>query len=328
MAGFWHLSHHQLHDSNGLPVAGARARFFSAETSAVITVYQDYGLTNPHGDPVVSNSMGVFPPVFFDEDDAFYRQRITDATGTVITGTDVGTIPIIGPTGGGTVTTVDENAIFTTGMPLWMPGTGTKTGWVRLNARTIGDATSGASERANADVQTMYEYLYATFSDAICPVLTGRGANVAADWVAHKQLTLLDMRGRGAFGLADMGNSAINRIKTSYFDVGSNIIGGSSAGQDDLAILQGNIPAYTLSHTLGISGSITAPETIVTTTNKDNNIQNTGGALNDVPKGVTLRAGSAFALNGTVTGSVTSNGSGNAFETVPPLMVGTWYMRL
>lgn len=97
MAGFWHLSHHQMRDPNGRVYAGAKANFFEAATLNRITVYQDYGLGTAHPNPVEANSSGIFPPVFLDEADGFYRQSITTSGGVIIPGTNVGTLPIIGP---------------------------------------------------------------------------------------------------------------------------------------------------------------------------------------------------------------------------------------
>jgi len=64
-------------------------------------------------------------------------------------------------------------------MPFY--GTGVRSGFVRANGRTIGSATSGATERANADAQALFEYLWNT--DANLAVSTGRGASSNADWV-------------------------------------------------------------------------------------------------------------------------------------------------
>jgi hypothetical protein len=49
-------------------------------------------------------------------------------------------------------------------------GTGVLSGFVRCNARTIGSATSGGTERQNADTQALFEYLWNT--DANNPVMT------------------------------------------------------------------------------------------------------------------------------------------------------------
>lgn len=69
------------------------------------------------------------------------------------------------------------------------------TGWVRIHGGTIGKAGSGATERANADTQPLYELLWAIDNDIDFPVSGGRGASAASDFAAGKQLTLPDFRG-------------------------------------------------------------------------------------------------------------------------------------
>lgn len=75
-------------------------------------------------------------------------------------------------------------------------------GWIIANDGTIGDAASGASTRANADCQALFTLLWTKYSNAICPVSGGRGANAAADWAAHKKIQTGFLAGRilGATG--------------------------------------------------------------------------------------------------------------------------------
>jgi hypothetical protein len=61
--------------------------------------------------------------------------------------------------------------------------------WILLDGRTIGDASSGAGW-ADADAQDLFVFLWNHCSNAVCPVSSGRGANAAADWAAHKTLTI------------------------------------------------------------------------------------------------------------------------------------------
>lgn len=209
MAGFWSQSNSQIHDLNGRPLIGARAFFFLAGTLTPLTPYGSYnlGAVNALPNPVESNGAGFFPSVFLDEADEFYRVRITSATGVIIY--DVDGIPIIGPNasgGGGSETPVNPDAVMTTGDMVLRYGTGLRSGFVRANGRTVGSSTSGASERANADVQGLYEHLWG--ADTALVVSGGRGASAAADWAANKPLALPDFRGRTPIGLDTMGNIA------------------------------------------------------------------------------------------------------------------------
>ena len=71
---------------------------------------------------------------------------------------------------------------------------------------TIGDATSGASNRANADTQALYLLLWANISNTWCAVSGGRGATALADFNAHKTMRLPQALGRSiAIGGAGAG---------------------------------------------------------------------------------------------------------------------------
>jgi microcystin-dependent protein len=213
MAGFWNLSQQQIYDENGKPMIGARAYFYAAATTTPIATYQsfDLGLVNKQPNPVITDGYGRWPSVYFDEADGFYRVRVTTAQGVVVF--DVDGIPIIGPAGGGgggSVTPVDPDGVARTGDTKARYGEGFESGWARMNGRTIGSATSGASERANSDTQPLFEWLWN--SDPNLVVLGGRGASAAADWASNKQMTLPDFRGRVQIGHDVMGNIAANVV--------------------------------------------------------------------------------------------------------------------
>ena len=208
MSGYWPQSRSQIHDLNGKPLVSARAYFYEGGTTTPITVYRDSGLGSAHPNPLVSDGFGFFPAVFLDEADSFYRVRVTSSSGVLLYDDDG--IPIIGPTGGGggSETPVDPDSLMKTGDMMVRYGSEVRPGFVRLNGRSIGSATSGASERANSDTQALFEYLCNT--DSAIVVTGGRGASAAADFGANKPLILPDYRGRALVGLDTMGNTAAN----------------------------------------------------------------------------------------------------------------------
>lgn len=67
-------------------------------------------------------------------------------------------------------------------------------GWFFFYNGTIGDATSGATRRANADTQNLFVHLWNKYSfpsgNVYCPVVGILGASAIDDFNAHKQLTL------------------------------------------------------------------------------------------------------------------------------------------
>ncbi len=79
-------------------------------------------------------------------------------------------------------------------------GTTAPLGWLLLQGGTIGDASSGATARANSDTETLYCLLWNSLSNAQAPVSSGRGATAAADFAAHKTITIPDARGRAVIG--------------------------------------------------------------------------------------------------------------------------------
>lgn len=86
------------------------------------------------------------------------------------------------------------------------------TGWVFADGRTLGSASSGATNHANADALNLYTVLWNNFANAQLPVSGGRGVSAAADFAANKTITIPDLRGRALFGLDNMGGTAANRI--------------------------------------------------------------------------------------------------------------------
>jgi len=85
-----------------------------------------------------------------------------------------------------------------------------ETGWVAANDGTIGDASSGATTRANADCEALFTLLWANVSNTWAAVSSGRGASAAADWAAHKTIALPKALGR-ALAAAGAGSGLTSR---------------------------------------------------------------------------------------------------------------------
>ncbi len=218
---------------------GALAYFFEAGTTTPRTTYQDADLTTPHAHPVIADAYGRFPAVFVDF--GAYRERVKTAGNTQLWDTD----DIPNPAPFDAEVGVDENALLQTGQFIFELIDGTRVGFVRANGRTIGSATSGASERANADCAGLFERLYNALPNSVCPVSGGRGVNAGVDFAANKTLTLPDLRGSGPFGLDTMGNGAAARFDASVpFLVGNATAPGSTAGGNHVTLTEAMIPAH------------------------------------------------------------------------------------
>jgi microcystin-dependent protein len=316
MSGFWHLSHHQMRDPNGAVYAGAKAYFYEADGLTRLIVYQDYGLTSEHPNPIEANAYGVFPPVFLDEDDEFYRQRITTSGGVVVPGTDVGVLPIVGPTGGGGGggDPVDTTTILTTGDIKARYQTGTLSGYVRANGRSIGSATSGATERANSDCEALFEHLWN--NDTNLAVSGGRGVSAAADWAANKAIILPDFRGRVLGGLGDMGAVDAARLTAANFGT-SPIVLGAAGGSESHTLTTAQLPVVTP------AGAVSAPTFKFTTNSAD---WAAGGAA--TVTSIAQAVGGTTVETTTPAFTGTPFGSGNAHPNVQPTMLITIYIKL
>lgn len=89
-----------------------------------------------------------------------------------------------------------ETIGFTTGDVKLSIRTTADTGWVLMNDTTIGDASSGATGRANADTVDLFTLLWNNTANADCAVSGGRGGSAAVDYAAHKTITLPKALGR------------------------------------------------------------------------------------------------------------------------------------
>lgn len=84
-------------------------------------------------------------------------------------------------------------------------------GWVAMNDRTIGSASSGATNRANIDTFPLFKTIWDAVSNTWAPlqdsagVATARGATAVADFSANRRLTLTRQLGRVLMG----GNSSL-----------------------------------------------------------------------------------------------------------------------
>ncbi len=101
--------------------------------------------------------------------------------------------------------------------------------WVFASGRTIGNAASGATERAHEDTWNLFNLYWNDYMDTELPVQDNQGtaiprstyANASLAFNANCRMTLPDFRGRAAVGRDDMGGTAANRITS----VGSGIGG-------------------------------------------------------------------------------------------------------
>lgn len=266
-SALWFGSYDTFRDVNGKAYVGAIATFYVGGTTSPLIVYQDNGLATPWGSSVTAAADGIFPGVFLPEGE--YSFRVTTATGVQISaGGPIEAVPTITVSSGGG--TVDPTTIFQTGDAMFLETSGFRAGWVRDNGLLIGNALSSGpnSERANADCVNLYAWYWNNFSDAICPVIGGRGGSASADFAAGKPITTLDKRGRMPMGVDTMGGSPANRVQVATT---INTVSGSNnitpASLTGLAIgmyvMSANIPAGTfITSIVGVTANLSANATL------------------------------------------------------------------
>jgi microcystin-dependent protein len=319
--------------ATGTPLSGALLYIYQENSSTPVTTYSDFTLATEQTFPIVADSAGRLPQIWVA--DGSYRARLTTSAGVEVF--DEASVTAIGASSasssGSGGSTADSTTIFNTGDPIWVPVSGTRTGWVRANGRTIGSGSSGATERANGDTQALYEYLWNNFADSLCAVSGGRGASAVADFNANKGIATYDMRGYGPFGLDDMGNTAAGRIAAN-----TPTVAGSVGGAETATLVQANVPSYSLSVTSltgSVNTSITNGTSVVRNLGDDDFGTFTaaagGGGGSDVFDDTGGVDQSTLSLaSGTVTfgGFVPSGGADAAFNKMPPYRLGSWYLKL
>src|SRR5215471_18321018 len=188
----------------GQPMLNCQLFIFVAGTvSTQQLAFQDTGLTTPLPWPVQCDGNARLPMFYLANGSVHIR--LTDASGVVQY--DNPSVLVVGPAGGGGGGGgVDPSTLAATGDVKWRSSTEVLSGWVKQNGTTIGSAASGATQRANADTQALFVWLWTNCTNAHCPVSSGRGATGLADFNANKTMTLPDCRARVCgVGLDDMG---------------------------------------------------------------------------------------------------------------------------
>jgi hypothetical protein len=326
MAGTIPLSMTQQFDVYGKPLAGGQLYIIAAGTvSTPQDAFQDTGLTVKQPYPMTLDAAGRVPQFFLA--DGTVKIRLQDKSGVVQLAAD--SVLVIGPSaGGGGGATVDPTQLIQTGNMIMRYGVGVIAGYVRLNGLTIGSATSGATERANADCQNLFQYLYG--ADPNLAVSGGRGASAAADWAANKTIAIPDWRSYAFACLDDMGNTPAGRLSTTYWG-SSPVVLGAVGGLESNAISIAQMPShyhaanmYDPTHSHSLSGGVWGG----TAGNSLNYYQGGGQGsplqaivVNAASTGVRINAGNGLDLTG-------SQGGGQAFRTIGPRKLCTGYIKL
>jgi microcystin-dependent protein len=299
----------------GQPLNGGLLYFFQAGTVATRQdSFTDPSLTTTNPWPLPLDANGRVPPFYLA--DGSVHVRLTDSAGLVQF--DYPSLLVVGASGGGgSGAVIDVTTIASVGDTKFRQAAATLSGWVRLNGLTIGSATSGASERANADTQALFVYLYGICDNTHCPVSGGRTGNALNDFNANKALTVPDWRGRGPWGLDDMGNVAAGTYSGVPFS-GSDTAttAGGLAGENAHTLTTAEMP----SHNHGVTDPGHS-HTISSTAGTFGVVTGSGGASANPP--------SVQSTSTATTGiTITNTGGGGAHNNMARIVLGVWFMKL
>jgi microcystin-dependent protein len=228
-------------------------------------------------------------------------------------------------------------AAFQTGdILMWESQTLRSGGWLWLNGLTIGNASSGATGRANADTEALFIQTWTNFPQSVRPLqnssgaVVARGVSAAADFAANRRIPLRDMRDVVPAGTGTMGGIADRGLLTAANTLGVDgsvfgATGGEQQHQQDIS----EVPSHT--HGPGTIATASAgnhSHTIETSSSSGNpSSHNTvpAGDANTTPLRTTSTTG---AHTHSITGSTGSAGGTAAFNVVQPTTICNYIIKL
>lgn len=284
MGSLWRRSGAIERYADDLPSAGAKAYFFSGGTTTPLVVYQDAGESAAHPHPLEADADGRWPAVFIPYTVA-YDERVTTADDVQLTYFQ--SVPNPDPIN--LTVTIPATEKVQTGMIHAEFLESAKSGYVRLNGLTLGNAASGATERANADTAALFEYLWNNLSDTLAAVSTGRGASAAADYAANKTITLPDLRATVLVGTDDMGAPSGNLFGGFAFTLGDRDTAGSRIGANGITLTEAQLPAHRHTVERGSPGAGSADgfaNNIAVTTAGQTDLTGSGALVNNMPRSI------------------------------------------
>lgn len=204
--------------------------------------------------------------------------------------------------------TIDSDDIVPVGTLSPSFATTAPTGYVFVAGKSVGNASSNSTERANADTEDLFTLLWTNLTDTTADIQdstgasVGRGGSAAADFAANNRLVLPDARGRVCAGLDTMsGTSSANRLTDYREGLDGDILGDTGGEEKHLPII-----SETASHDHPFTAVLSATASA---------ISDGAGAPKNEPD---IQTG----------GTTSTTGGGQNFNITQPTIITTYIIKL
>lgn len=137
-----------------------------------------------------------------------------------------------------------------TGTPVQSLYTTAIAGHVTANGLTIGNASSNATNRANADTLFLYIKIWGGCPNTQCPIFTSvgttstRGASAIADYAANKALAVQNMNGLGLMGADSQNGTTSSFLSGVPTSTGTATVPGSIIGENFHVLITAELAAH------------------------------------------------------------------------------------
>lgn len=212
----------------------------------------------------------------------------------------------------------------------WGGASAVPDGWLYPNGTAIGNASSAAAQRANADCEGLFYHLWNNYANDVCAVSSGRGASAAADWAANKTIGTPNLAGRTWVGLDNLGGISDAGVLTATAN-GANTAGqtnGEAIGSESNTLAIAQLPSHdhSFSATTSSDGSHTH-----TTTAGELAAYGAGAVIGtrlNQAAGAAANVQTTGAHTHTLSGTSGAAGSGTAHANVQPSFVSAWKIKI
>jgi hypothetical protein len=183
-------------------------------------------------------------------------------------------------------------------------GSSAPAGWLFVDGKTIGDAASGATARANADCEDLFTLLWTYTSLTVSG--GGRGASASADWEAHKTIALPDHRGKTMAALDNLGGTNASVLSASGIATTTRAATGGAATE-----AAGVSGSCSVSVSVGVVGTTAGSIGIIANVAGNSGVANTGqgNGFNYAVAGDSVSGITSGALTVSATGTGSGSGS-------------------